>query len=313
MPYLGIDIGGTKVALLLERPDSADPVRLRFSWPRDGDADADLDTLASAVSRIAADARLGGLAGIRAAGLALPATVREGRITAWPSRPSWTALRLDAVLERVLPEVPVVWEDDGNLAALAEAARTGVPDLAYLGLGTGVGGGIVLGGRLHTGPSGGAAEIGHMLIDPGGAACVCGRTGCLQAVASGTATLLRAAALRGAPVDAAAFRTGLAEDRPWATGPLRQTAAALAVTAVNLGELLQCREIRIGGGFGHGTPGLLGRTRAETQRLTRPGVVPPVIRRAAHGADASLHGAVLLARTGGMARPAGSRADRPSS
>ncbi|MET9801736.1 ROK family protein [Streptomyces sp. NPDC006368] len=312
MPYLGIDIGGTKVALLLERSGSARPARFRFTWPRGGGADDDLDALASAVSRIAADAGPDGLAGIRAAGLALPATVREGRITTWPSRPSWTGLRLDALLGRVLPEIPVVHEDDGNLAALAEAARTGVPDLAYLGLGTGVGGGIVLGGRLHTGPFGGAAEIGHLLIDPGGAACVCGRTGCLQAVASGTATLARAAALRGTPVDAAAFRAGLAEGRPWATGPLRQTAAALAVAAVNLGELLQCREVRIGGGFGHGTPGLLGRVRAEVRRLTRPGVDPPAIRRAAHGADASLYGAVLLARTEGTAKPAGSRADRPS-
>ncbi|GFH38250.1 ROK family protein [Streptomyces pacificus] len=307
MPYLGIDIGGTKAALLLERSGSSRPARLRFTWPRDGDAESDLDALASAVSRITADAGLDGPRGIRAAGLALPATVREGRITAWPCRPSWTGLRLDALLERVLAGIPVVHEDDGNLAALAEAADSGVPDLAYLGLGTGVGGGIVLGGRLHTGPLGGAAEIGHLLIGLGGAACACGRAGCLQAVASGPATLARAAALRGAPVDAAAFRTGLAEDSPWATGPLRQTAAALAVTAVNLGELLQCREIRIGGGFGHGTPGLLGLIRAETRRLTRPGTEPPAIRRAAHGADASLHGAALLARTASPGQPSASR------
>ncbi|MGJ3560808.1 ROK family protein [Streptomyces sp. INA 01156] len=121
-------------------------------------------------------------------------------MVAWPSRPSWAGLRVGTLLERVLPGVPVAHEDDGSLAALAEAAATGARDLAYLGVGTGIGGGLVLGGALHSGPRGGAAEIGHMVVDPGGPVCVCGRVGCLQAVASGTATLARAAALLGAPV-----------------------------------------------------------------------------------------------------------------
>ncbi|MEE1823086.1 ROK family protein [Streptomyces sp. BE20] len=301
MTLLGIDVGGTKVALVLERPGLRRPVHARFDWPRPADRpadlrvgrEADLAALAEAVVRITGAA---GPGAVRSAGLALPATVRDGRLTSWPSRPSWAGLRLDTVLERVLPGVPVRYEDDGNLAALAEAARGGVRDLAYLGLGTGVGGGIVLGGRLHTGPYGGAAEVGHLVVDPGGAGCVCGRTGCLQAVASGPATLARAAAARGAPVGPAEFRAGLAEGRAWALGPLRETAAALAVAVVNLGELLQCAEVRLGGGFGHGVPGLVGAVRREVRRLARPGVAPPAVRRARCGARASLHGALLLAR-----------------
>ncbi|MET9401498.1 ROK family protein, partial [Kitasatospora sp. NPDC002965] len=166
MTLLGIDVGGTKVALVLERPGLRRPVHARFDWPRPSDRrEADLAALAAAVVRITGAA---GPGAVRSAGLALPATVRDGRLTSWPSRPSWAGLRLDTVLERVLPGVPVRYEDDGNLAALAEAARGGVRDLAYLGLGTGVGGGIVLGGRLHTGPYGGAAEVGHLVVDPGG-------------------------------------------------------------------------------------------------------------------------------------------------
>ncbi|MFD5084206.1 ROK family protein, partial [Kitasatospora sp. NPDC058406] len=165
MTLLGIDVGGTKVALVLERPGLRRPVHARFDWPRPADRpadlrvgrEADLAALAAAVVRITGAA---GPGAVRSAGLALPATVRDGRLTSWPSRPSWAGLRLDTVLERVLPGVPVRYEDDGNLAALAEAARGGVRDLAYLGLGTGVGGGIVLGGRLHTGPYGGGGAGG---------------------------------------------------------------------------------------------------------------------------------------------------------
>lgn len=293
MSYLGIDIGGTKTALLLERRGVARPAYARFVWPRGADADADLEALAAAVSRIAGP---DGLRSVRAAGIALPATVRDGRMAAWPSRPSWTGLRLDTLVERVLPGVPVVHEDDGNLAALAEAVRAEVADLAYLGLGTGVGGGLVLGGLLHTGPRGGAAELGHIVVDPGGPVCVCGRTGCLQSVASGTATLARAATALGAPVTPETFRAGLAQNRAWAREPLRRTAAALALAVVNLGELVQCAEVRIGGGFGHGVPGLVGAVREETRRLARPGTPLPAVRRAATGARASLHGALLLAR-----------------
>ncbi|KIF78149.1 hypothetical protein QR77_38845, partial [Streptomyces sp. 150FB] len=161
MSYLGMDIGGTKTALLLERPGAARPAYARFAWPPGAGVEADLAALASAVSRLAGP---DGLGGVRGAGVALPATVRGGRLVAWPSRPSWAGMRLDTLTERILPGGPVAHEDDGNLAALAEAARTGVADLAYLGLGTGVGGGLVLGGRLHTGPRGGAAEIGHMVV-----------------------------------------------------------------------------------------------------------------------------------------------------
>ncbi|MFC5725028.1 ROK family protein, partial [Streptomyces gamaensis] len=116
-----------------------------LAWPSGG-PEQDVAVLARAVGELTGAGR--GPAGVRAAGLALPASVRDGRVTAWPSRPSWTGLDLDAVLERVLPGVPTAREDDGSAAALAEAAAANCPDLVFLGLGTGVGGGLGLGGRL---------------------------------------------------------------------------------------------------------------------------------------------------------------------
>ena len=96
--------------------------------------------------------------------------------------------------------VVVFYSATGNVAALAEAHAAGRPDLLYLGVGTGVGGGIVLGGRLLPGPSRGSCEIGHLIVDRSAARCDCGRRGCVQSVASGPAVLRRAARGRGAEV-----------------------------------------------------------------------------------------------------------------
>jgi kanosamine 6-kinase len=295
--YLGIDIGGTKVALRQESADSTVRSASSFRW-RPGSVRDDVRALADAVSRLTGRGQAAGQLPVRAAGLALPATVAGGTVTAWPSRPSWSGLDIAALLDAVLPGVPAVHEDDGNLAALAEAAATGCPDLAFLGLGTGVGGGIVLGGQLYTGRYGRAGEIGHMVIHPAGPRCACGRSGCLQAMASGPAALARAAHRGGtAAMSPAAFCSGLAAGAPWAVRTLEETAGALAVAVINLGELLQCAQVRLGGGFGSAVPGLTVTVRAQVARLTRPGQRPPAVLRAANGAEASLRGALLLART----------------
>jgi kanosamine 6-kinase len=269
---------------------------MTLTWPTGG-VERDLAALAAAVDRLVGS-EPHGLRNVYAAGLALPATVAGDRIIAWPSRPSWSGLDLSAALSRVLPGVLTVYEDDGNLAALAEAEAAGCQNLAFLGIGTGVGGGIVLGGQLYSGPRGSAGEIGHLVIDRDGACCTCGRAGCLQAVASGSATLARAERERGRGLlHPAVFDAGLADGAPWAVGAFLETANALAAAVVNLGELLQCAQVRIGGGFGSGVPGLVEAVRGEVARLARSGQQPPMVLRAEHGADASLHGAILLARS----------------
>ncbi|MEI5674428.1 MULTISPECIES: ROK family protein [Nocardioides] len=83
--------------------------------------------------------------------------------------------------------VPVSLENDVNAAALGAVALTGVDDLVYLSIGTGLAAGLVLDGRLRRGVSGAAGEIGHVPVDPAGAACQCGQRGCLETVASGRA------------------------------------------------------------------------------------------------------------------------------
>lgn len=106
----------------------------------------------------------------------------------------------DLPLRRLLSErlgVPVVVENDVNAAALAAQALTGVDDVVYLSLGTGLAAGVVVDGRLRRGAHGAAGEIGHVPVDPAGEVCGCGQRGCLETVASGRAVARAWPTVRG--------------------------------------------------------------------------------------------------------------------
>ncbi|WP_405622710.1 ROK family protein [Streptomyces sp. NBC_00076] len=289
-------MGGTKVALRAEHTDGA--VReAGFRWPRVPDgpvhAAADLDLLARQIRELCAVAP-DELAGV---GVAMPATLdAAGVVTAWPNRPGWTGLDLGGALREVFGTAEVVCADDGDLAALAEAHAAGRADLLYLGVGTGVGGGIVLGGRLLPGPSKGSCEIGHLIVDRSGELCDCGRRGCVQSVASGPAVLRRAARARGTDVTFPELVKALADGTSWAADAVREACAALAAAAVGVGELLRPAAVVVGGGFADALPGFTETVGAETARLARPGFPPPPVEPARLGGLSSLHGAVLLAK-----------------
>ena len=293
--YLGIDIGGTKVAFRAEG-DGGWSHEAAFRWPPPGDADADLAALGRAVAAVCDRARRP----FDAVGVALPAALdAAGRVTAWPNRPQWEGLALRAALGELFPGAGVHCADDGDLAAVAEADRAGCRNVVYLGVGTGVGGGIVVDGRSVPGPRHGSCELGHVVADPAGPRCDCGRTGCLQAIASGPATLRRASELRGAPVDFDELRAGLAADEPWAVSAVRTAAAALATAAVGLGELVRPERVVVGGGFAMGLPGFVAEVARHTRSLGRPGFPAPPVEEAALGGLSSLHGALLLAKREG--------------
>ncbi len=234
---------------------------------------------------------------IDAVGIAMPATVApDGIVTAWPSRPQWTGLDLRRLLDAVAAGAPAGFADDGDLAALAEARHAGRDDIVYLGVGTGIGGGIVLDGRSRPGAGRGSCEVGHIVVDRSGPVCVCGRRGCLQAVASGPATLRRAAGQAGRDVDFGQLRDGWRDGEAWAVAAVTETCAALAAAVVSLGELLHPTVAIIGGGFATGLPGFVPRVAAEARTLGRPGHPPPPVAAAALGGLSSLFGAVQLAR-----------------
>ncbi|MBI0316294.1 ROK family protein [Streptomyces javensis] len=298
MSHLGIDVGGTKVALRLEHDDlSIRESSFRWAEPdgtdaiTSGGATRDLELLARHIGELCEPGRLTGV------GVALPATLdATGTVTAWPGRPGWTGVDLRGALSALFGEAEVRCADDGDLAALAEAHEAGCPDLLYLGVGTGIGGGIVLNGRPVPGVGRGSCEVGHLIVDRDGPLCDCGRRGCVQAAASGPATLRRAARRRGEEVAFTALREAVRDGKQWAVAALRESGRALATAVAGVCELVRPSLVLIGGGFAAAMPELVAMVAERTTALERPGHPLPPVRAATLGGLSSLHGAVLLAR-----------------
>jgi glucokinase len=125
---------------------------------------------------------------VAAVGVGAPGVIHEqtGVVVKSPNFPDWNDLPLKQILEREL-KLPVFIENDANAAALGEQWRGAAKDIRsmiFLTLGTGVGGGIILDGRIWHGADGMAGEVGHMTIIPDGRTCGCGNRGCLEMYAS---------------------------------------------------------------------------------------------------------------------------------
>ncbi len=162
------------------------PVDVDASAPDAFDAAAELATEVLDEAGVDADHLL-------AVGMGVPGPVDRatGAVGSSSILPGWAGLRPAEELERRLG-VTIEVDNDANLGALAEIAAgdaRGVEDLVYVKVSSGIGAGLVLGGRLHRGASGIAGEIGHSQVEPGGAVCRCGNRGCLETVAAAPAVL----------------------------------------------------------------------------------------------------------------------------
>jgi predicted NBD/HSP70 family sugar kinase len=158
----------------------------------DHDARAGLDAAAALADEVLEDAGIprSRLLGAGAA-IAGPVDHVTGRVGSSTIMPGWVGIDAKAELEQRLG-VPVHVDNDANLGALAEwvlGAGRGAEDLAYLMLSSGIGAGLILGGRLYRGANGTAGEIGHVLVDDQGPLCRCGNRGCLETYAGAHALL----------------------------------------------------------------------------------------------------------------------------
>lgn len=180
--YLGIDIGGTKLAAGVVDENAQILVRDRVPTPtRDV-----WPAVVRLVKRVLAASPERPIAcGVGCGG---PMAPLEGTVSPLHI-PSWRGFPLREFAEQ-LTGMPVVVDNDAKALALAEAwrgAAVGVDDFIGMVVGTGVGGGIVSGGRLLQGRLGNAGHIGHVVVEPNGRRCSCGSRGCLEAEASGRA------------------------------------------------------------------------------------------------------------------------------
>ncbi|WP_143264317.1 ROK family protein, partial [Amycolatopsis kentuckyensis] len=186
-------------------------------------------------------------------------------------------------------------------------AAAEVPNLVYAGVGTGIGGGVVVGGRLLSALSGGACELGHVVVNHDGSPCTCGRRGCVQAEASGPATLRRASAERGKTVAFDRLRAGYRDGEPWAAAAIEHSCQALAAALAGLGELAAPAVHVVGGGFAAGLPGYVTEVGRHLAALSRPGHPAAPVVPARFGGESSLRGAVLAA----MGALSGADTDHP--
>lgn len=289
--WLGIDLGGTKAAIRAETHEGEIHEHV-FRWRGRG-LDSDLAQLSAEVSLLKQQVS----GGFTAAGIALPASVGpDGLVTAWPNRPEWIGLDVRRTFRSLIGDTPVMWANDGDLGALAEAKAIGCDDLLYVGVGTGVGGGLIADGVLVPGLGRGAFEIGHLITDADGPLCQCGRRGCLQATASGPPTLARAARLRGASVMYEELQEGFLADAEWAVQSVERSCHRLAVAITSIRELLHPSLVVVGGGFAAGLPGFADTVSHHIAALTRPGVPAPVVKQSLIRGLSTLHGAIVLAQ-----------------
>lgn len=191
MAFIGIDLGGTKTAGIVLHEGK---VAARHRRETDASSqEAVLRGMRDTCSLLLEEASAQGIA-VEAVGLGIAGFVdfERGVVTEAPNHP----LR-DAHVRDILHEItalPVFVDNDANVAALAEArmgAGKGSRYLVHLTLGTGIGGGIVVNGKIYRGALGAAAELGHMIICENGPACNCGAHGCLEAMVSGVAIYRR--------------------------------------------------------------------------------------------------------------------------
>ena len=311
---IGVDLGGTK--LLASAVDGDLGVHHRTNRPVLGLDQAQLiEMVVDAVQelRTAVDGP------VEAVGFGIPCTfdLRTGIAVQAVNLPLHDIAFAEVMAERL--GLPVAVDNDANCAALCEArigVGRGCEELVLLTIGTGIGGGLVLGGELYRGWSGGGAELGHMVVDLDGPPCQgnCPSRGCLEAVASGTA-LIREASLEvarrpdtelGRALEAGRELTGplitelaLAGD-PVACGAIEVIGKHLGVGIASLVNIFNPQVVVIGGGVIAAGELLLAPARAEMlRRALAPNRDVVRVEAAAYGAEAGMMGAALLAREAG--------------
>jgi glucokinase len=309
---IGVDIGGTKVAAGVVDDDGQILARLRRDTPAHDPGKVE-DVIADCIRELAADHEVEA-AGLGAAGFvdAARSTVLFAPNLAWRNEP------LRAAVEQ-RTGLPVVVENDANAAAWGETrfgAGHGQPYTVTVTVGTGLGGGVVMGGELVRGAFGAAAEVGHMNLVPDGRPCGCGNRGCWEQYASGRALVTEARQRAAASPEEARLLLELAQGQPEGISGPMVTMGAVAGDPValasfeavgawlghglaDLAAILDPRVFIIGGGVSEAGELLVGPARETFQaKLTARGHRPTTTVRVAQlGQDAGLIGAADLART----------------
>ena len=302
---VGIDIGGTKTAVLV--CDQIGNVAARAVAPTAlGSPEVVVESIAAAVEAALGEAD-GTTADVVALGVGVPGRVdpAAGSVTLAVNL-GWHDLPLGLRLEERLG-IRTILENDVRAAALGLHRRRvfgSVQSLAFLAIGTGISAGVVVDGELHRGATGLAGEIGHVIVDRNGPLCSCGLHGCFEAISAGPA-IARAAHELGIPrVDGAAevvFAASAAGDDR-ATAVIESAGRAVGWGIQLLALAYDVERIVIGGGVSHAGEAFMAPVRRELDRFRAASALsdeilrPELVVLLPPGADAGAWGAVTVAR-----------------
>lgn len=306
---IGVDLGGTKMLLGVLDGDS------KTVWEsREGSAGEGESELVELLVRELEEAR-SARPGVETIGMGIPATIdhEKGLAVAAVNLPIEDLPIRDLVVERT--GLPAFVDNDANVAALAEhlfGAARGTDNAVMLTIGTGIGGGLILGGEIYRGSTGAGAELGHVAIQMDGPGCQgnCPNRGCVEALASGTALGREAHAAaegrpesalgrllaEGKPVDGVAATIAAQEGDQTAIEVFELIGSRLGVALASFANIFEPEVIVIGGGVIAAGDLLLDPARRELEsRALRPMNRTPVVP-AELGADAGMIGAAAMAR-----------------
>ena len=308
----GVDLGGTKIYTALARSDGEIIAEIKTPTPVADGVGAVIGRIAATISDVC---RQGGITTRDLAGIGVgapgPLNPHTGLVYQAPNL-KWQNVPLQEELQKIIA-CPCRVENDANLAALGEytfGAGQGADPLIYVTVSTGIGGGIILGGRIFQGATGQAGEIGHLTVEPEGPLCGCGARGCLEALASGTAIAREArilaekggarqiVALAGQPADITARHVGqaAATGDAEAVGLITRAGYYLGIGLAGLINLIDPQLVVIGGGAAQIGPALLDAARSEMNRRILAGEAKQVhIVPAALGERVGVYGAIALA------------------
>ncbi|MBZ5679829.1 MAG: ROK family protein [Acidobacteriia bacterium] len=312
---IGVDIGGTKVAVGLVDPRGRILRQLRRPMAANSGPEAALEAVTAAISSLSSQSESSS-APPRGIGICAPGPLDPvtGMVINPPNLPCWRNFPLASRVADVY-RVPVKLDNDANAAALAETrwgAARGYRYVFYATVGTGIGTGIVFDGRIYHGRTGAAGEGGHVSIDYNGPVCSCGKKGCIEVLAAGPAIGARARAklsedrsrhstildLAKGNIDAVTSELvgqAHAAGDPLAREILQETVGLLSAWLGNIVDLLDPNVVVMGGGVAAMLQPFFGQIKDRLPSWCvnpRVSEIPLLI--AHYGADAGIAGGAAL-------------------
>jgi glucokinase len=301
-----VDVGGTKIAAGVVTPEGEILNETRYPTPTSGERL--VERIARAISEVRDGYEVGGIC-LAVAGLIL---AQENKVVFSPNLHAVEGIALKEVLEPRIG-LPLTVENDANAAALGEfrfGAGSEVDHLAFVALGTGIGGGVITHGVLLRGAQGSGGELGHVTIQATGPRCACGNRGCLEALASGTAIARRAREVASEKPHSALGRLAvrrklLGEDvtelarngDEVALSVLEETGRWLGIGLAGFVNIFNPEVVAVGGGAMEAGELILESARREVQLRARPPSRHLVeVKEATLGPESGVLGAAALAR-----------------